>query len=66
MSVLAKDNRKLMLTDNPTYNLWFERFVRGIHNPMGDDIRQDLSVDVKVLHHMLEKTKRGTGTGIQL
>ena len=56
-SVLAKDNRKLMLTDSPTYSLWFERFVRGMHNRMGDDIRQDLEVDIKLLHHMLEKLK---------
>ena len=52
-SVLAKEEKKLMLTDSPTYSLWFERFIRGMHNRMGDDIRPDKGVDIKLLHHML-------------
>ena len=52
-SVLAKEEKKLMLTDSPTYSLWFERFIRGMHNRMGDDIRPDEGVDIELLHYML-------------
>ena len=56
-SVLAKEEKKLMLTDSPTYSLWFERFIRGMHNRMGDDIRPDEGVDIDLLHHMLNTLK---------
>ena len=57
-SVLAKEEKKLMLTDSPTYSLWFERFIRGMHNRMGDDIRPDEGIDIKLLHGMLKTLKK--------
>ena len=35
-SVMAKERSKVYVIDCPTYSLWFERFVRGMHNRMGD------------------------------
>ena len=53
-SVLVKKEKKLILTDSLTYSMWFERFIRGLHNMMGDDIKPDRAVDIKLLHHMLD------------
>ena len=52
-SALAKEETKLMLADSPTYSLWFERFIRGMHNRMGNDIWPDEGVGNNLLHHML-------------
>ena len=60
--MLAKDQKKFMLTDSPTYSLWFERFIRGMHNRMGDDIRPDEGVDIDLLHGMLDILKSLLGT----
>ena len=36
-SVMAKDTAKVHVTDCPTYTLWFERYMKGLHNQMCDD-----------------------------
>ena len=53
-SVSTKEEKKLILTDNPTYSMWFERFVRGLHTRMGDDIKPAGAIYIKLLHRMLE------------
>ena len=53
--VLSKEEKKLTLIDSPTYSICFERFIRGLHNRMGDDIRPDETVNIKLLHHILDR-----------
>ena len=35
-NVMAKDTRKIYVTSCPSYSLWFERFIVGMHKRMGD------------------------------
>ena len=51
--VMAKDTMKSFLTQCPTYSLWFERFMRGMHSRMGDDHRPDLALSKEVLHMIM-------------
>jgi hypothetical protein len=41
VSMLAKDTRKMVLTECPTYGLWFEKTMKGMHKQMGDDVHPD-------------------------
>lgn len=51
--VMARDTLKTFLTDCPTYSLWFERFMRGMHSRMGDDHRPDLAISKEVMHEIM-------------
>ena len=42
--VMARDTMKTYVTSCPTYSLWFERFIKGLHSRMGDDRRPDLAI----------------------
>jgi hypothetical protein len=53
-SIMAKDTRKLIVTDCPTYGVWFEHFVRGCHKRMGDIVKPDRALSLAVLHQMLQ------------
>jgi len=47
--VMAKDIRKLTVTQCPTYGEWFERFMRGMHKRMGEIARADRALALDVL-----------------
>ena len=49
LGVMAKDTMKIFVTQNPGYTLWFERFVKGCHNRMGDNKRQDMVIMRKIM-----------------
>ena len=54
---MAQDSRKTMVTDSPTYGIWFQRFMLGCHKRMGEKLKQDMSVLIEVmlaLMNMLE------------
>ena len=53
-SVMARDVRKTYVTTCPTYSLWYERFMLGMHKRMGDEVRQDLAISLDVIHKMVE------------
>ncbi len=48
-AVMAKDTRKLVVTKCPTYEDFFQRFVRGLHKRMGDITRQDKALAQPIL-----------------
>ena len=52
-SVMAKDTRKMMVTDCVTYGTFFENFVRGCHKRMGDIVKPDRAISLDVLHHIM-------------
>ena len=50
--VMARDTSKLFVSNNPTYGMWWETFLSGMHNRMGDDVRPDLAISLKVMGAM--------------
>lgn len=58
MMTLGRDTAKTFLSTCPTQSLWFERFTQGCLRRMGQEVRQDLAISIKVLLtllHMLEE-----------
>ena len=53
-SVMARDLKKTFVTSCPTYGLWFERFMVGMHKRMGDEVHQDKAVTLEVVHRLVE------------
>lgn len=53
--VLAKDTMKTFVTDCPSYSLWFERFVKGMHSRMGDDRRPDAAFSVPIMKEIMKR-----------
>lgn len=51
--VMAKDTRKLMVTECPTFGDWYERFVRGCHKRMGDIVKPDRALSLPILAKMM-------------
>jgi hypothetical protein len=52
-SVMAKDQAKLFVTRCPTYSMWFERFVKGMHSRMGDDRRPDAALSTDMMREIM-------------
>ena len=50
---MARDSKKLTASNCPTYTIWYERFMKGLHSRMGDDVRPDLAISVELLLEML-------------
>ena len=57
-SVMARDLRNVYITSCPTYGLWFERFVVGIHKRMRDEVRQDQAVSLAVVYKLVDGLDR--------
>jgi len=57
ISVMAKDIKKQYVTSCPTYGLWFERFILGVHKRMGDEVHQDQTITLAVVHKLVEDLK---------
>ena len=53
-SVMARDVRKTYVTSCPSYSLWFERFIVGMHKRMGDEVHQDKAVTLEVVHKLID------------
>jgi hypothetical protein len=53
--VMAKDTVKTFVTKCPTYCLWFERFVKGMHSRMGDDTRPDVAISIEVMKALMNR-----------
>ena len=53
--VMAKDTTKTYVTKCPTYCLWFERFVKGMHSRMGDDSRPDAAIQVELMKSLMDR-----------
>jgi len=52
--VMAKGTQKLLVTKCPTYGNWFERFTKGTHKRMGDDIRPDQALSHKIISELMK------------
>ena len=57
-SVMSRGMNKTYVTSCPTYGLWFERFMLGMHKRMGDEVRQDQAITLNVIHKLVEVLKQ--------
>ena len=57
-SVMARDLRKTFVTSGPSYSLWFERFVHGMHKRMGDEVRQDQAITLEMVHRLVDNLEK--------
>jgi hypothetical protein len=53
--VMAKDTAKTYVTKCPTYCLWFERFIKGMHGRMGDDSRPDAAISIELMKVIMDR-----------
>ena len=57
-SVMARDLKKMFENSCPSYSLWFERFVQGMHKRMGDESHQDQAITLEVIHRLIEDLEK--------
>jgi hypothetical protein len=55
--VMAKDTKKMMVTDCPTYSIWFEKFMKGCYKRMGEIVCSDRALSAAILLEMLKLTE---------
>jgi hypothetical protein len=53
--VMDRDTMKTFVTKCPTYCLWFERFVKGMHSYMGDDTRPYVAISIEVMISLMNR-----------
>lgn len=53
MTTLGRDSAKAFLSTCPTQSLWFEKFSKGCLRRMGQEVRQDLAMSIKVILALL-------------
>lgn len=53
-SGMVMDVWKTYVTSCPSYSLWFERFIVGMHKMMGNEVHQDKAVTLEVIHKLIE------------
>ena len=46
-AIMARETNKLFATSNPSYTMWFERFMTGAHKRMGDQTNPDLALPIE-------------------
>ncbi len=49
MTTLGREKAKAFLSDCPTQSMWFEKFAKGCLKRMGQDVKQDLAVSVRLV-----------------
>jgi hypothetical protein len=54
-AVVARDTVKLFHTTCPTHGDWFERFTKGMHERMGDKVKQDLGITIEQVHALMAR-----------
>jgi hypothetical protein len=54
-AVVSRDTVKLFHTTCPTHGEWFERFTKGMHERMGDKVKQDLAISIEQMHALMER-----------
>lgn len=54
LAVMAQNTTRIWITTCPSYYwYWFERFMRGVHKRMGEEVRSNFALSIKVLHPIL-------------
>jgi hypothetical protein len=67
LAVMAHQTAKIWETRCPTYGYWFERLMKGMHKRMGEEVRSDYAISIRVLHkslgHLNDEYERATTSG---
>jgi hypothetical protein len=58
VAVMAQETRKVFSTDCPTYGYWFERFMKGCHKRMGDEVNSDYALSLDIVLELLKRLER--------
>jgi hypothetical protein len=53
LTVMVQNTTHIWVTMCLSYGYWFERFMGGVHKRMGEEVRSDFVLLVKVLHQIL-------------
>jgi hypothetical protein len=48
-------NKRAMSTKGPTDSEWFDRFITGMENRLGNRLRQDLAISIQVMLEMMRR-----------
>lgn len=51
--VIAKETRKMAVTECITFGEFFERFIRGVHKRMGDIVKPDRALSLVLMHELM-------------
>jgi hypothetical protein len=54
-AVVVRDTAKMFSTTCPTHGDWFERFTKGMHERMGDKVKQDLGVTIEQMLALMDR-----------
>ena len=54
-SVFSRDTAKMFTTTCPTHGDWNERFSKGMHERMGDKVKQDLGITIEQMHALMNR-----------
>jgi hypothetical protein len=54
-AVVVRDMTKLFHSTCPTHGEFFERFSKGLHERMGDKVRQDMGVSIELMHELMRR-----------
>ena len=54
-SVMAEGQNMLRVTTCPSNSFWFQRFMRGFHERVGDLVKQNLGISSSIMTVLMEK-----------
>jgi hypothetical protein len=54
-AVGGSEGKKYIITGDWVFHDWFDRFMRGMHNHMGDNVQQDLCLTADIMVKLMER-----------
>jgi hypothetical protein len=54
-AVVVRDMAKSFHSTCPSHGEFFERFSKGLHERMGDKVRQDMGVSIELMHELMKR-----------
>jgi hypothetical protein len=54
-AVVVRDMTKSFHSTCPSHGEFFERFSKGLHERMGDKVRQDVGVSIELMHELMKR-----------
>jgi hypothetical protein len=51
----GSEGKKYIIIGDCVFHDWFDRFMRGMHNRMGDNVQQDLGLMADIMVKLLER-----------
>jgi hypothetical protein len=54
-AVGGSEGKKYIITGDCVFHYWFDHFMRGMHNHMGNNVQQDLGLTADIMVKLLER-----------